>query len=264
MKEERLIAVFDAAEPDEATLDRMWDFIDTAYDEMAAKAGTVGEGADAGAGGANVESGAFVVTPGGQASRKRSARRGWQLPAVAAALVLAIGVGAAFALNGGGMKSERALSPDAAEPVVTEASGGASRKDFEADEYDAYSAMPAPEPTFAPEPEPAPAPEPNAAADGAAAGETESVDGGVVFLTGDDGRRYSARTLLVAVDEAMTSAQRDALCAKFGVSLKYDWGQWIVVELDHDATVDELAQLFAALSAEPGVLGVEYDWETAA
>ena len=225
MKEERLAKVFDAAEPDEAALDRMWAVIDTAYDEMAAAAG---EGAAA----------EQVAEPA--ATPKLRVHRGGKrwIPAVAAVLVLAVGVGVVLG-SGAAKKSEPLLSSDTAAPVVTEAAGSMPAKSADMDAYE-LSNMP----------EPAPSPTPGADAE----------DGGVTFLTGDDGRRYSARTLIVAVG----GADAEALCAKFGVSLKYDWDQWIVVELDHDATVEELAQLAASIAAEPGVLEVEYDWETTA
>lgn len=253
MKEERLVAAFDAAEPEDAVFERVWDALEAAYDADMAAAEDAGEDA-AGSETAGQRENSFTVTAGGAAAAKRARNRSarW-IPAVAAVLVLAVGVG--VVLGSGATKAERALAPDVSEPAITEAVGNMPAKSYEMDGY-TDSAMPAPEPS--------PNPASDTAAGGSEAGEVESFDGGLTFLTGEDGRRYSARTLMVAVDDAMTAAAKDALCTKYGVSLKYDWDQWIVVELDHDATVDELAQLFAALSTEPGVLEVEYDWETVA
>ena len=234
MTEERLKRMFDEAEPDEATLDRMWAVIDAAYDEMAAEeaGGAAGEG----------EGAAQAAEPQPQPQwRVRRGGKRW-IPAVAAVLVVAVGIGIVLG-SGAAKKSEPALAPDGARPTVSEAAGTAPEKSYDMDAYE-MSNMPAPEPSFAPD----------------AAGEAAEADGGITFLTGEDGRRYSARTLMVAVQDCDV----DALCAKYGVSLKYDWDQWVVVELDHDATVEELAQLAAALEAEPGVLEVEYDWETTA
>ena len=104
MKEERLVKAFDAVEPDDEALERMWAKIEAAYDEEAAEAagaaGAAGAGVapKAGEGGENSESSesagqsgnSFTVTAGGQAPakrvrRNRSAR--W-IPAVAAVLVV--------------------------------------------------------------------------------------------------------------------------------------------------------------------------------
>ena len=230
MTEERLKRMFDEAEPDEATLDRMWAVIDAAYDEMAAE--EAGEGA------------AQAAEPQPEPQPQWRVRRGGRrwIPAVAAVLVVAVGIGVVLG-SGAGMKTQSADAPNDAGYVVYEVSSGATEKSSEAYESDgAMANAPAPEPTFAP--------------DSAAAPDEDSL----TFLTGDDGRRYAARTLIVAVQDCDV----DALCAKYGVSLKDDWDQWIVVELDHDATVAELAQLAAAIAAEPGVLEVEYDWETVA
>ncbi|MBQ3386425.1 MAG: hypothetical protein IJG53_03790 [Eggerthellaceae bacterium] len=219
MREERLAKVFDAAEPDEATLDRMWAVIDTAYDAEAAAPDAAPE----------VE----VQAP---KPRVRRGGRRW-IPAVAAVLVVAVGIGVVLGSGGLG-RSEKAFSPDAAQPVATEASGTAPEK---SQEYDAYELSNMPQ---------APAAEP------------DSADTGMV--TGADGRRYSARTLICTVADGVTRVDMDALCAKYGLSIKYDWSDtsMFVVELDHDATVEELAQLYGALEAEESILAVEYDFET--
>ena len=39
-------------------------------------------------------------------------------------------------------------------------------------------------------------------------------------------------------------------------------GSFVYRHINGERTVEELAQLFAALSAEPGIHSVEYDWET--
>ena len=221
MREERLAKVFDAAEPDEATLDRMWAVIDTAYDAEAAAPDAAPE--------VEVQAPKLRVRRGG---------RRW-IPAVAAVLVVAVGIGVVLGSGGLG-RSEKAFSPDASQPMVSEASGTATEK---SQEYDAYEFTNAPQ-AAAPELEP----------DGADAG----------MVTGADGRRYSARTLICTVADGVTRVDMEALCAKHGLSIKYDWSDtsMFVVELDHDATVDELAQLYAALEAEEEIMAVEYDFET--
>ena len=267
MKEERLVKAFDAVEPDDEALERMWAKIEAVYDAEAAEAaaaGVAGEGAAVKAGevaesseSAGQSGNSFTVTAGGQAPakrvrRNRSAR--W-IPAVAAVLVVAVGVGIVLG-SGVGTKAERAFAPDLAEPQITGASGtvpSMTSKDYE---MDSYSAAPVPEPA------------PNAPASASEVAESDDNGGerGLTMLEGEDGRRFSARTLILAVEDGVARADIDALCAKYDLGVKYDWSDtsMYVVELSHDATLEEMTQLFDALSAEEGIHSVEYDYEVVA
>ena len=263
MKEERLVKAFDAVEPDDEALARMWAKIEAAYDAEAEAAGAAGA-AGAGVALKAVEGGessetagqsgnSFTVTAGGQAPAKRMRRNRsarW-IPAVAAVLVVAVGVGIVLG-NGVGTKAERAFAPDLAEPQITEASGTVPSKDYE---MDSYSAAPVPEPA------------PNAPASASEVADLDGTGNGTLtMLEGEDGRRFSARTLILAVEDGVTRADIEALCAKYDLGVKYDWSDtsMFVVELSHDATLEEMTQLFAALSAEQGIHSVEYDYEVVA
>ena len=268
MKEERLVKVFDAVEPDDETLERMWAKIEAVYDAEAAEAaaaGVAGEGAAVKAGevaesseSAGQSGNSFTVTAGGQAPakrvrRNRSAR--W-IPAVAAVLVVAVGVGIVLG-SGVTDKAERAFAPDLAEPQITGASGTVPSMASKDAEMDSYSAAPVPEPA------------PNAPASASEVADLDGTggsNGGMTMLEGEDGRRFSARTLILAVEDGVARADIDALCAKYDLGVKYDWSDtsMYVVELSHDATLEEMTQLFDALSAEEGIHSVEYDYEVVA
>ena len=267
MKEERLVKAFDAVEPDDEALARMWAKIEAAYDAEAEAAGAAGA-AGAGVALKAVEGGessetagqsgnSFTVTAGGQAPAKRMRRNRsarW-IPAVAAVLVVAVGVGIVLG-SGVTDKAERAFAPDLAEPQITGASGtvpSMASKDYE---MDSYSAAPLPEP----------APNAPASASEVAESDDNGSNGGMTMLEGEDGRRFSARTLILAVEDGVTRADIDALCAKYDLGIKYDWSDtsMYVVELSHDATLEEMTRLFAALSAEQGIHSVEYDYEVVA
>ncbi len=238
---------FDAVEPGEEALARMWGGIEAAFDaevgEGAAAAGVVtAAGAEAAAAvseadaaGTAVAEGAagtagdagFTVTPG---ARRRSGRPWTQ--AVAAVLVLAIGVGLGFgvsaAVQQGAMQKSAELSGEEALYMSS------TFDDYDAPVGSAFEGL----------------------EESAVLGTSRSV------LTDEDGNAYSANTLLVSIDEGMTAAQKQALCDKYGLEIIYDYTiiNAIAVALDHDATADELAALKAALEDEAGVIGVDFDY----
>ena len=247
-------AAYDAFEPDEATLDRMWAALEARVDAEVATAG--GEGAAAGgegaaaseAGGEAAGAGAgFAVTPGAKAPARRGGRARKWVPAVAAVLVVAVGVGAVVAANNGGRGAMAPTSDSRAYEVVQSAESAsgaypaddgdfdllavagedADFADFADNAADAESAIAAD----------------NATADSAAAGE------------------FSPRTLIVSVEDGFTAADMQALCDKYGLSITYEYDNFAMfaVSLDHDAADSEMYALITYLSAEPGVLAVERD-----
>ena len=114
MKEQRLQQAFDAHNPDEAAVARMWAAVESAWDRIAEEEGeaeahveeesrnateiTMGT-AEAVAAGTSRTAG-FTVTAGANASKRRR-RYSWKVPTVAAVLVVAIGAGILFFTDNG-------------------------------------------------------------------------------------------------------------------------------------------------------------------
>ena len=250
MMEDRVRAAYDAMEPDDATLDRMWDALEARVDAevAAAAAGEAAAAAAAAAGEGEAGAGGFTVTPGTKRpARQRGRSRKW-LPAVAAVLVVAVGVGAVLAASGG--RAMRASDESSPVFAVSQDKGTPS-----------YEAAPMTADTNAYEMGEMPGMAGSAASDDP----EEWFDGAEAAAPDTDGAErageFSPRTLIVSVEDGFTTADMQALCSKYDLTITYEYDNFAMfaVSLDYDATDAEVAALIDALSAEPGITAVERD-----
>ena len=260
MMEDLVRAAYDAMEPDDATLDRMWDALEARVDAevAAAAAGEAAAAAAAAAGEGEAGAGGFTVTPGTKRpARQRGRSRKW-LPAVAAVLVVAVGVGAVLAASGGrAMRASDESSPvfavsqDKGTPSYEAAPMTADSNAYEMGEMPGMAGSAASD-------------DPEEWFDGAEAAAPDT-DGAEAAAPDTDGAErsgeFSPRTLIVSVEDGFTTADMQALCSKYDLTITYEYDNFAMfaVSLDYDATDAEMAALIDALSAEPGITAVERD-----
>ena len=84
---------------------------------------------------------------------------------------------------------------------------------------------------------------------------------GTGTIAGEDGRNYSARTVLITTDGKFSEEELSALLEKYSLSLVYDYDSFNIYALasNHDMNSKELNSLLDALRSEDKIIDAEPD-----